>query len=801
MKNSIQNFQKLFSAFGHLRFFKLMKNNNLIFTQSISQSFFMVAALSLMVFTGCESDSDELLLEEESVNELHLSANDGIFDGANGGMEGFYFLPPMVKSPTYSGTFDAGLSPVVEICETLECVTFHASFSMNMGEDSELVRVDKENEHYIVNWHTDQTGTQVGQTYRIRISVAGTVLGHADIQMAANGQDAKNITDGEAIALVDGRTLPIKFRIEEGAVYVIGSEGGTFSSTDGLVTLEIPGGAIDEEIGITVEPATDPSMNEKMLPDRIFDFGPSGTQFSDPVVVTIKYDPATLPSGIDEQLLSIRKYLNGDWVNIEGSTVDIINNTVQASLNSFSIYGVGERGVYPELTGVDSYITRVSTTDSRYMVHFAIDGVPIGGGACCFESLEAALNAYPDRNHAYLPESTRDDIDEGVIPVLNGVDGYIYLRDQGGYLIRFAVDGVLNESAACCKLSLEEARNMYPERNFIFLPPSTEVNDLSWHSMGSGMNSQVLSLIVHDGDLIAGGVFTTAGGETANRIARWDGSVWQPMGSGMNSYEVWSLAVYNGDLIAGGFFSTAGGVTVNNIARWDGSAWQPLGSGLNSTVRSLVVHNGELIAGGHFSIANGETVNYIARWDGSAWHSMGSGMNHFVRSLVVHNGDLIAGGQFTIAGGETANRVARWDGSTWQPMGSGINANVSSLTVHNDDLIAGGQFTTAGGETANRVARWDGSAWYSMGSGMNSEVFSLIIHDGYLIAGGGFTTADGETAHRVARWDGSAWQPMSSGMNGTVATLTVYNGGLIAGGVFTTADGKTANRVAQWGTP
>ncbi len=45
-----------------------------------------------------------------------------ILDGANGGNEGFYFLPPMVGEP---GAFDAGfngaLSPVVKICDPAGC--------------------------------------------------------------------------------------------------------------------------------------------------------------------------------------------------------------------------------------------------------------------------------------------------------------------------------------------------------------------------------------------------------------------------------------------------------------------------------------------------------------------------------------------------------------------------------------------------------------------------------------------------------------------------------------------------------
>ena len=54
------------------------------------------------------------------------------------------------------------------------------------------------------------------------------------------------------------------------------------------------------------------------------------------------------------------------------------------------------------------------------------------------------------------------------------------------------------------------------------------------------------------GNLYAGGSFTTAGGVSAIRIAKWDGTAWAPLGNGMNSY-VYALAVDGaGNLYAGG---------------------------------------------------------------------------------------------------------------------------------------------------------------------------------------------------------------------------------------------------------
>ena len=69
-----------------------------------------------------------------------------------------------------------------------------------------------------------------------------------------------------------------------------------------------------------------------------------------------------------------------------------------------------------------------------------------------------------------------------------------------------------------------------------------------------------------------------------------------------------ALTVYNGELIAGGRFTTAGGVTCNYIARWNGATWQPLGAGMNGDVYALTVYNGELIAGGYFTTAGGNAV-------------------------------------------------------------------------------------------------------------------------------------------------------------------------------------------------
>ena len=106
-----------------------------------------------------------------------------ISDGANsGGNEHFFFLPPMVSDPSASFTaaFDASLSPEVSICLWDEvggaCVRLPvAEFDMTSGMGSEIVRVEPDDELYIVNWHTDDL-LSLGDTYRIFVTVEGQEL-------------------------------------------------------------------------------------------------------------------------------------------------------------------------------------------------------------------------------------------------------------------------------------------------------------------------------------------------------------------------------------------------------------------------------------------------------------------------------------------------------------------------------------------------------------------------------------------------------------------------------------------------
>jgi hypothetical protein len=339
-------------------------------------------------------------------------------------------------------------------------------------------------------------------------------------------------------------------------------------------------------------------------------------------------------------------------------------------------------------------------------------------------------------------------------------------------------------------------------------------SDANWSSMG-GMagggyyGAGVNALAVSGSNLYVGGSFWRGDGSAATNIAKWDGTNWMALGSGIQNGVVLALAVSGSDLYAGGRFWTAGGSAANSIAKWDGSSWSALGSGLSSPgefiyVSALAVSGNDLYAGGTFTVAGGNAASHIAKWNGSSWSALGSGIGNvpgefpWLYALAVSGSDLYVGGVFATAGGSPANTLAKWNGSSWSAVGSGLSGgDVIALAVSGADLYAGGSFTTAGGSAANGLAKWNGSSWSALGSGINGGVSALSVSGGYLFGGGSFTMAGGKPATNIAKWDGSSWSALGSGLDDYVKALAVSGSDLYAGGGFMTAGGKVSELIAR----
>lgn len=146
----------------------------------------------------------------------------------------------------------------------------------------------------------------------------------------------------------------------------------------------------------------------------------------------------------------------------------------------------------------------------------------------------------------------------------------------------------------------------------------------TWATLGSGLNGTVNTIVASaNGDLYVGGSFTEAGGITANRIAKWDGANWSALGSGLGftgfDFGRGIKAASDGNVYVVGQFDLTFGAPNNdrNIAKWDGTNWSGVGTGLSSITNDLVESpSGGIYVGGSFGFDSGfpqVTLNRIAR--------------------------------------------------------------------------------------------------------------------------------------------------------------------------------------------
>ncbi|MFM9995966.1 MAG: hypothetical protein ACKVU4_09205 [Phycisphaerales bacterium] len=137
--------------------------------------------------------------------------------------------------------------------------------------------------------------------------------------------------------------------------------------------------------------------------------------------------------------------------------------------------------------------------------------------------------------------------------------------------------------------------------------------------------------------LFVGGPVSASGYSNVGGLMRWDGvtwsAVWPP---GLAGGPVSAMAVFDQDgsgpdkpsLFVGGFIDTLpGGGPAGKIARWDGSQWHAVGTGvagfgIGTTVHAMAVFDedgegpnpGGLYVGGYFTSAGGVPTSHVARW-------------------------------------------------------------------------------------------------------------------------------------------------------------------------------------------
>ena len=219
------------------------------------------------------------------------------------------------------------------------------------------------------------------------------------------------------------------------------------------------------------------------------------------------------------------------------------------------------------------------------------------------------------------------------------------------------------------------------------------VHALAWFDDGGGSK------------LYAGGGFLTIGGVVADGIARWDGTRWEPVGSGVaRSGSILALTVFDDGggpaLYAGGDFTSIDGQPATGLARYDAGGWTGLTGGTPGTrVRVLEIARDTdgvaLFVGGAFlSIGGVSTVN-LARYDGT-WSAVPNSLSAVSEVHAIQGVETLDGPSVFVATSYLFNPIAlyRWSGGSFVPQALGPVGFIQALEVFDDGtgerLYAGG---------------------------------------------------------------------------------------------------------------
>ncbi len=213
----------------------------------------LLSCFALLALAGCRGGDST-----QPNASLRGSPSFVIADGAHGGNADFFFLPPMVADPSgkpgyEASAFNPNLKPTVTICAldaANETAAATASCKSTLGAYALSVTVVAQDDQYHYNWDVP---TSNDVFYRITVRVGTTMLGSADVETSASPSALKNVDASKFVAVKDGSTLPVKFRIERYALCSTPGVGPCATqtinfATGGEVTTPIGGG----QAGVTI---------------------------------------------------------------------------------------------------------------------------------------------------------------------------------------------------------------------------------------------------------------------------------------------------------------------------------------------------------------------------------------------------------------------------------------------------------------------------------------------------------------------------------------------------------------------
>jgi hypothetical protein len=331
----------------------------------------------------------------------------------------------------------------------------------------------------------------------------------------------------------------------------------------------------------------------------------------------------------------------------------------------------------------------------------------------------------------------------------------------------------------------------------------TGIGTNALNAYGEGIYTMCTDL--HNNVYVAGWLFDSSGN---NLVSKWDGTAWHHLGAGssvLNRFmQIESICVdTSGNIYVGCELSTSPTGDTGYIAKWDGTSWSSIATGLNNVSSICIDKHNNVYAAGAFSGPDGY---YVAKWDGSVLTEVGTGThalhaNNDINVIAVDTFDNIyAGGNFTDARDHYSGNiyVAKWDCVTWSELGHGVGPEDSSTSAQIFSILldTSGNVYAAGNldlfpSVNENVVKWDGTTWSNLGIlNVNGAILTMCFDiNRNLYAGGYFTDTTGQGY--IAKWDGTAWNELGTGTNALNANGAIFGvctdaiGNIYTGGFFT----------------
>jgi hypothetical protein len=337
-------------------------------------------------------------------------------------------------------------------------------------------------------------------------------------------------------------------------------------------------------------------------------------------------------------------------------------------------------------------------------------------------------------------------------------------------------------------------------------------NSQSWNkvynaSLDVGL---VSSFFVNDSAIFISGAFDSVNGQLVNHIAYFDGLNWGEMNDGISS-KASRIFAFEGNIYAGGVITSAGGnSSIRTLVYFNGINWEGFGTSVTESVNDIEIYEDKLYGIGNFTNLFGVTgLNDVFQYDGTAFTDLNGGLlggPASCRELEVLDGLLVAGGLFQSAGGVNVSNLAAWDGDTWTSFAGGTNAIIYAMTTDtiNEYLYISGDFTVVGGTLpVSYFARWDGYEWINYDGGLSCGAFDMCLYQNQLYVGGCFNQAGGKPIGYIARYNGTVWDSLGTSINNEwgVQALATFQDELYVGGDFTQIGDTVVPGLAKWSFP